>query len=105
MRPEMSDESPATCSLAPEPLGERVAWISEISAQGLLSRESDGDLHRLRFRSEPGLRQQLEELVAAESKCCSRLSLSLEEDGAELVLSISAPVEAQPLARALAESF
>ena len=101
----MSDESPATCSLAPEPLGERLAWIAEISAQGLVSRQSDGDLHRLRFRSEPGLRRQLEDLVAAESRCCSRLSLSLSDEGEELVLSISAPLEAQPLARALAESF
>jgi hypothetical protein len=51
------------------------------------------------------VRERLEEIVAAEAECCSFLDLALEEQSAELVLSIAAPKGGQAVADELAAAF
>jgi len=71
----------------------------------LIDRSAEGDRHRLRFRADATTRRRLEEIVAAEAKCCSFLDFSLEERGGELVLWISAPEEGKPVADELGAAF
>jgi len=47
----------------------------------------------------------LEEILAAEEKCCAFLDLSLADEGDELALSIAAPQDAQALADGLVAAF
>ncbi len=101
----MTDPDPVACSLGAGALEQRLAAIAEIGAESLLSRHAESGRHLLRFRADAVTRQRLEEIIAAEAECCSFLSLSLDQAGDELTLSIAAPREAQALADGLARAF
>jgi hypothetical protein len=49
----------------------------------------------LRFRREHGVEAELEEVVAAEARCCPFLTLSLRPAGEFLELDVSGPPDAQ----------
>lgn len=102
----MTDEvTPNACSLGASDLQRRLAEIAEIGADSLLEHSADRGRHLLRFRFDAATRSRLEEIVAAESKCCSFLDLSLRRQGGELVLSIGAPEAGRPVADELAAAF
>lgn len=103
----MTNEGPAACSLEAASLERRLAEIAEIGAHSLISRDDIGGRHLLRFRADEGTRLRLEEVLAAESECCSFLELSLDQDqeASELLLAIAAPRRAQALADGLAAAF
>jgi hypothetical protein len=98
-------ELPLACSLGAEDLETRLARIREIGSDALLGHETVDDVHRLRFRADAGVRARLESVIAAEAACCSFLDLGLEGDGGELILSIAAPADAEPVAAELARAF
>lgn len=102
---EVTDEKPLACSLDAGELEPRLAAIAAVGAEGLIAREAEGECHLLRFRSDPATRRRLEDIVAAEAKCCSFLDLSLTESGDELVLAIAAPAAGRPVADQLAQAF
>ena len=93
------------CSLDPEQLEGRLRRISEIGADSFLSADSSNGRHLLRFRADPKTRRRLEEIVAAESECCSFLDLRVDEAGNELVLCIDAPTHGGDIAAGLAAAF
>lgn len=101
----MTEGTPIACSLGASDLRQRLNEIAEVGTDSLIERSADGERHLLRFRSDAETRRRLEAIVAAEAKCCSFLGLSLEEQGGELVLSISAPQDGQPIADGLAAAF
>ena len=101
----MPDDTPFACSLGAGELEQRLAVIAETGASSLISRTVEGNRRLLRFRASERTRQQLEEIVAAEARCCSFLDLSLSERNNELVLSIAAPRDARPVADELADAF
>jgi hypothetical protein len=101
----MTEDKPVACSLGAVELEQRLAAIAEVGAEGLISRDLEGERHLLRFRSNAATRQRLEAIVAAEAECCSFLDLSLKEEEGELVLSIAAPRAGQSVADELAEAF
>lgn len=101
----MTDAKPIACSLGAGELEQRIAMIAQVGADGLISRDADGNRHRLHFRADPATRHRLEEIVAAEAECCAFLDLSLTEDGDKLLLSISAPEDGQAIADELARAF
>jgi hypothetical protein len=101
----MSEESPVACSLSGGELEQRVAAIAEVGAASLVSRTATGGRHLLRFRAGAQTQRRLEEIVAAESECCSFLDLSLTEENDEIVLSIAAPEGGQETAAGLVEAF
>jgi hypothetical protein len=101
----MTDVQPATCSLDTDRLEARLSAIAAIGAESLLSSETEGDRHLLRFRSSPENRRRLEEIAAAEAECCSFLDLDLTEDAGDLMLSVAAPEEGGPVAAELAAAF
>ncbi len=98
-------ELPLACSLGAEDLETRLARIREIGADALLGHGAVDGVHRLRFRADADVRARLESTVAAEAACCSFLDIGLEGDGGELILSIAAPADAEPVAAELARAF
>jgi hypothetical protein len=101
----MTVRTPIACSLGASDLRQRLNEIAEVGADGLIERWSEGDRQLLRFHSGQETRRRLDAIVAAEAKCCSFLDLSLEEVGDELILSVSAPEDGQPVAKELAAAF
>jgi len=101
----MTEEKSIVCSLGASELQTRLAAIAAISADSLIHSGTDGARHRLRFRSDPTSRRRLEEIVAAEAECCSFLDLELSEHDDELILTVAAPPNGQPVADELAVAF
>lgn len=82
---------PMACTLGAGDLEQRLAEIAKLGSERLISHDADGDRQLLRFRSDADTRQRLEQIVAAESECCSFLDLALSEEDGGLLLSIAAP--------------
>ena len=101
----MTEEMPVACTLGAADLEQRLATIAEVGAASLIGREVDGERHLLRFRTDATTRKRLEEIVAAEARCCSFLDLALENRDGELILSIGAPEDGQAVAAGLAAAF
>jgi hypothetical protein len=101
----VANDAPIACSLGASALEQRLIEMAEIGADRLISRETDGDRHLLRFRADADTRRRLKEIVAAEAECCAFLDLSLSEKGGDLVLAIAAPLDGQTLADGLADAF
>jgi hypothetical protein len=90
------------CSLGADELPKRLAEISAVGRDALLSATPDGEL---RFRADETIGRRLEAIIAAESRCCSFLSFQLRDHAGELVLSIAAPEAAAPVASDLVSAF
>jgi hypothetical protein len=100
-----TEQAPVACSLGTSELKRRLAAIGSLGSESLVSHEAEGGRQILRFRGGAVVRRRLEEIVAAESECCPFLDLSLDELDGMLVLSISAPEEARPVADQLTAAF
>ncbi len=98
-------EEPIACSLDGAGLEARLAAAAVVGRAALVAREENGGRQLLRFRPEPHVRAQLEEIVRAERECCPFLSLTLEERGSELELAIEAPEGSEMIADGLAAAF
>jgi demethylmenaquinone methyltransferase/2-methoxy-6-polyprenyl-1,4-benzoquinol methylase len=96
---------PVACSLGAADLEGRLAAIAAVGADSLVAREMKDGRHLLRFRDDGSTRRRLEEIVAAEARCCSFLDLALRDEDGDLVLSIAAPAEGQTVADGLAAAF
>ena len=101
----MTDPKPIACSLGTSDLQRRLEEIARVGAASLIDHEVENGKHTLRFRLDPTIRRRLEEIVTAEAECCSFLDLELTERERELVLTLTAPEEGQPLADGLAAAF
>ncbi len=101
----MAEELPIVCSLGADDLTARLDLIAAIGARNLISRGTEGGAQLLRFRRGDGVRRSLEDVIAAEAKCCSFLEMEIREDAEALVLVIRAPAEAEPVAAGLAAAF
>jgi hypothetical protein len=101
----MTQELPIVCSLGADALAARLDTIAAIGAENLISRSTEGNAQLLRFRRGDGVQRSLENIVAAEAKCCSFLDMEIREEAAALVLVIDAPAEAAPVAAELAAAF
>ena len=91
------------CSLAPDALKTRLAWIAQLNARFLIkSRRSTLELvleyHPLGFAD-------VEKLIQYEQACCSFLTFRLDKSGNQLVLTITAQDVAHAAADELFEQF
>jgi hypothetical protein len=93
------------CTLSAEDIAgmpQRLAGFRRLGAAQLSSHR--GERHAvLRFRNDPAIREDVDALVAAESRCCGFLGYRVEEQPEALVLTISAPEGGEPFMLALAE--
>jgi hypothetical protein len=97
------DREPIACTLQPGSYQERIAWIAELTRDGLrgLKRE---DL-RLELRYAPEVASRLREMVGKEQDCCAFLNFELLETDEDVRLTITAPERAREVADALFEQF
>jgi hypothetical protein len=101
----VTDPQPIACTLDENDLRQRLEQIATLGANALIAHEETNGTHTLRFRRNDETHRQLEEIVAAESQCCSFLDLSLGEHDGELILALDAPIESRPVADELARTF
>lgn len=96
---------PIACTLGASDLSQRLDEIATLDAESLLGHEQKDSAHTLRFRRDDRTRRQLEEIVAAEVRCCSFLDLGISERDGNLILTIAAAEGGEPVAQALALAF
>ena len=99
----MTTQLPIVCTLDAAALGDRVAQMRAIGADGLTGASFEGDQARLRFRPEVAAR--LEAVVAAERDCCAWLGLDLAREGDALELTLTAPPGGGAAMREFAAAF
>jgi hypothetical protein len=101
----MAELMECACSLEAGELVERLDRIARLGSRSCLGAESDGRRHSLAFRRDPGTRTELEAVIAAERRCCPFLDLTLDDAGEQLVLTIDAGPDGEPIAAQLAAAF
>lgn len=101
----MTTPKPIACALGASDMQRRLELIAALGAESLTATEVSGGTHVLRFRSDEETQRGLTAILAAEAECCSFLEIELSERGGELVLTIAAPLEGQPVADGLAAAF
>jgi hypothetical protein len=80
---------PVACTLGATEGPERLAqWRSVFAAHGA-GRERGPDYLLLRFRDDPDVSRELQQLVDAERSCCAFVEWAVERSGAELVVRIT----------------
>jgi hypothetical protein len=89
------------CSLSASHQAERVEAAAGLRHRALVGSAPIPSGLRLRFAAEPGVREELERLIEAESECCPFLRFALEARERELVLEVGGPEEARPVIRRL----
>jgi arsenite methyltransferase len=82
---------PATCSLPPAALEDRVARWRRLADDALLDASAVEDGVRQRYRASEQVERELRELVAAEAACCPSLALDVRPEDGALVLDIRGP--------------
>ena len=91
------------CSLEKAAMAERGRRWERLGERALIDTDRSGETAaRQRYRAEPGVREELEELVRLEGECCPFLEMRVEETGSEVVLSVSGPSEAAEIIAAFA---
>jgi hypothetical protein len=83
----------------------RLAEMAAIGGTSLLDVEAAGRHARLRFRQEPGVRDRLSSIVAAESECCAFLTMRLGDEPGATTLTINGPDGAEPVIDELVQAF
>jgi hypothetical protein len=96
---------PVACTLDPAQMPQRGDEIRALGRDGLEAVERHDRSVTLRFRPGPAIRRRVEGIVAAESRCCAFLDLTIaDEDGATAV-TIVAPEGGEPAMHQLADVF
>lgn len=101
----MSTELPIACSLSAAELPARLAEIAAVGRASLLETQASGRHARLRFAPEPGVRERLGAIVAAESECCAFLTMRLADEPGATTLTIEGPEGAEPVLAELVQAF
>jgi hypothetical protein len=96
---------PIACSLSAAELPRRLAEMGALGRAALVDVEHTDLTATLRFAALAGIADRLDEIVAAESKCCAFLQMELREDAGQLVLTITAPPDGQPVLDDLVAAF
>lgn len=93
------------CTLGPGEMPRRAEQIRALGREGLLGVERSERRVALRFRPDPAIRVRVEEIVAAESRCCAFLDFDLSVTGDAIVLALRAPEGGEPAMHLLVDLF
>ena len=92
---------PIACSLTPGAFGDREREWRELLSRALVSRTPAIGGVRAELKALPGVRGELDRLIAAETECCPFLTMSVETTAAGLALTVTAPELAAPIVEEL----
>jgi hypothetical protein len=101
----MPADLPIACSLSADELPARLAEIADLGRAALLDVRSHGPRAELRFSPGAGVRERVEAVAAAESRCCPFLTLTVAGEPDAIALTIEAPDGAEPVLRELVDAF
>ena len=90
-----SKTPPIACTLTAGNFNDRIAWISELTHDGLRSHEQRGLVLDLRYAPEAA--ERVREMVSKEQECCAFLTFEMHENHDEIRLTITAPGHGHPL--------
>ena len=94
----MLDEGPESqvvaCSLAATAAAQTGRDWAALLARALIARTRDVDGLRVELQSLPGVRGELERLVAVERDCCPFMAIDIRMHDAAIVLTVTAPAAA-----------
>lgn len=96
---------PIACTLDPAQMPQRGDEIRALGRDGLEAVERGERDVTLRFRPDPAIRERVEGIVAAESRCCAFLDLTLVDTEDATVLTIAAPDGGEATMHELANLF
>ena len=96
---------PIACNLDAEQLQDRLAELKAIGRTSLRRVERTSQRARLRFARADAVRERLDEIVEAESRCCAFMDFELSEAGDEIVMTISVPEGAEPVLAEFVAAF
>lgn len=82
-------EVPLACTLTPDAGREQVQRWRRFDQKHALRRESTPTALTVHYARTPGAVEKLQELVDAESACCSFVDWRIEDDGTDLRLVVS----------------
>jgi MerR family transcriptional regulator, copper efflux regulator len=88
---------PIACSLTAGAVGDREREWCELLSQALISRTPTSNGVRVELQPLPGVCDELDRLVAAETHCCPFMTMSIETTVASLALTVTAPPLAAPI--------
>lgn len=93
---------PLACTLGPDDGPARMRRWQALAEKGHPSARRGGHRLEVRYQAQPGVRDELEALAAAERDCCSFVAWEVTQDGPEAVLRVtaepSAPGDVAPIA-------
>ena len=98
-----TSEAPIACTLSIGDYKQRLAEIAVLARDALRSHERDGLALRLKYAATAG--DRVKEMVEREQECCAFMNFKLQEEGEEILVTISAPEEARAAAETLFEQF
>ena len=101
----MPGELPVACSLSPTELAARLAEMGALGDAALVDVHLEPTQAWLRFAAGHGVRRRVEDIVAAESRCCAFLTMSVGEQPDLVVLTIHAPEGADAALEAIVHAF
>ena len=91
------------CSLTGADRGERARSWSQLRTEALVCAESDGLAVTACWRPDPGVRERLDALIAAENECCPFLSFAYREHPSLLVTVLAVPAGGESFLGLLAD--
>ena len=81
--------TPVACALTPQDLAAQATRWQQLAARAMTERGETAHGLRITFRSEPGVEDELRELVAVENKCCPWANWTAEADADHVVLNVA----------------
>jgi hypothetical protein len=87
----MPAELPIACSLDATELAQRLSEMAAVGRAALVEVDHDQRRGELRFAADRGIRERVEAIVAAESRCCAFLRMRVDDAPERVVLTIEAP--------------
>jgi hypothetical protein len=101
----LPSELPIACSLSASDLSTRLREMAELGEAALLEVRHEPARAELRFAAAAGVRDRVERIATAESRCCPFLALRVEDEPGTVVLLVQAPDDAKPVLRELLDAF
>lgn len=101
----MPTELPIACTLSATDLRARLAEMAELGRDALLEVELGGTHATLRFAAGADVRDRVMRVVAAEAACCAFLVMDVSDEPDAVVLSITAPEDAEVVLRELVDGL
>ncbi len=88
---ESGPEFPLACTLGPDDgRARRARWLALHDRAAPTIRRFDAHLE-IRYPPRPGVREELEDLAAAEQRCCAFVAWAVSDDHGQPVLVVTAP--------------